>query len=195
VFESRTYHHFLNREGHNKRIQCCNQAKAVIPLPHPDSHFLNAATGWLELGSAIEAREELARIAPKYQLHPDVLAVRWSIHAKEEKWELAFEVATAFTRVAPEMSQGWVDLSISHYRLGRTQAAWDGLAAVENKFADEWLVFYNLACYAAQLGNLDGAIALIQKAMKLGDEYQIRKLVMNDPDLIPIRNAFRTEQA
>jgi hypothetical protein len=33
-------------------------------LQPPDSHHLNAAVGWLELGNDIEATEELDKIKP-----------------------------------------------------------------------------------------------------------------------------------
>jgi hypothetical protein len=46
------------------------------PLEPPDSLHLQAAQGWLELGSHIEANEELEKIAPQLRAHPDVLKVR-----------------------------------------------------------------------------------------------------------------------
>jgi hypothetical protein len=57
------------------------------PLPLPDLHHLRAASGWLELGSHLEANEELERISPRLRVHPDVLQIRWQIYAKEKKWE------------------------------------------------------------------------------------------------------------
>jgi hypothetical protein len=35
------------------------------PLPLPDLHHLRAASGWLELGSHLEANEGLERISPR----------------------------------------------------------------------------------------------------------------------------------
>jgi hypothetical protein len=45
-------------------------------LKPPDSHYLAAAQGWLELGNHFEANEELERITPAMRVHPDVLEIR-----------------------------------------------------------------------------------------------------------------------
>ena len=90
----------------------------------------------------------------------------------------------------PKRAGGWISLSISLYRLGRTQDAWNCLSAVAEQFSDDWLFAYNLACYATQLGNLPEAEKLIHQAMELGDKGRVRELVFSDPDLEPIRKAF-----
>src|SRR5687767_1451244 len=109
-------------------------------LEPPDSHHLRAAIGWMELGNQTEAHAELDKIASELRLHPDVLSATWSIHAKGKNWKASHDVASTFTRQAPENFEAWVDLSISLYRLGRTQDAWDALAGVADQFPDEWLV-------------------------------------------------------
>jgi hypothetical protein len=59
----------------------------------PNTHHLRAAEGWLELGNAAEATGELEQIAPALQSRPEVLAIRWQIHARERNWEKCVEVA------------------------------------------------------------------------------------------------------
>jgi hypothetical protein len=52
------------------------------PLEPPDSHYLQAAQGWLELGNPTEANEELQKITAPNRGHPDVLQLRWQIYAQ-----------------------------------------------------------------------------------------------------------------
>jgi hypothetical protein len=49
------------------------------PLPWPAQNHLQAAEGWLELGNAQEANQELERITPSLRAHPAVLDLRWGI--------------------------------------------------------------------------------------------------------------------
>ena len=54
-------------------------------LEPPDTYYLSAAVGWLELGNPGEARAELVQISSRQQEHPDVLEVRWAL-AVDEFW-------------------------------------------------------------------------------------------------------------
>ena len=51
------------------------------PLGPPESFYLQAAEGWLELGNPTEAEEELKQLAPGFRAHPEVLKLRWEICA------------------------------------------------------------------------------------------------------------------
>ena len=42
---------------------------------------------------------------------------------------------------------------------------------------------YNLACYAAQLGDLPGAREWLAKSFKVGDEVALKREALEDPDL------------
>src|SRR5206468_1975201 len=66
---------------------------SMEPLQPPSSHFAIAAQGWLELGNAKEALKELGQVDRAYWNHPDVLELRWQIHAAEQNWERALMVA------------------------------------------------------------------------------------------------------
>ena len=83
---------------------CVNpwQTRAVKPLEPPDSLHLEAAEGWLELGNHVEANEELEKITPQLRVHPDVLELRWQIHAAANQWEAALNIAAALVQLAPD---------------------------------------------------------------------------------------------
>src|SRR5688572_24922952 len=62
-------------------------------LEPPDNHFLDAATGWLMLGNAEEARREFEQMRTEAQAHPDALDFQWRWFAHEKRWEDAVDVA------------------------------------------------------------------------------------------------------
>src|SRR5262245_42334824 len=68
---------------------------AMKPLEPPDTHYLSAAIGWLELGNVAEAEADLNRVSAGHQCHPDVLEVRWIILAQGKRWDSALEIARA----------------------------------------------------------------------------------------------------
>jgi Flp pilus assembly protein TadD len=50
-------------------------------------------------------------------------------------------------------------------------------------------VQYNLACYSAQLGQLDVAQEHLHKSYELGDAKQIKLIALDDDDLKPLWEA------
>jgi hypothetical protein len=58
------------------------------PLEVPDSHFLNAAQGWLELGDWEEAKEELEHISAPNRAHPRVLLVQYWVYSRATRWDI-----------------------------------------------------------------------------------------------------------
>ncbi len=157
-----------------------------MTLDFPDTHHLNGAIGWLELGNPSEASEDLEKINPKWRNHPDVLEVSWQIHAKTNEWEMCINVAQKLTKVAPKLAFGWIHLSFALHELKRTQEAHDSLISVLEQFPDEWLMRYNLACYSCQLGNLQDANRWLAGAGLKGGVKQVKRMAKDDPDLAPL---------
>jgi len=156
------------------------------PVERPDSLYLEAAEGWLELGNPREASAELDRIADHLMLHPAVLSVRWQIFAAIRSWEAALEVAVGSTELDPDEPAAWVHRSYSLHELKRTAEARDVLLSVVEKFPGSATMRYNLACYECQLGHLDVAKDWLHKAFALGDAKQMKLAALDDPDLQPL---------
>lgn len=158
------------------------------PIGPPHSHLLSAAEGWLGLGSPTDATAELDRLPKRLQKHPDVLEVRWTIAAHEEDWAAGLEIARAHVTAAPESLSGWIHLAYSIRRVpdGGLQAAWDALFPAMEKFPEDCLIPYNLACYACQMQQPDKARVLLARAMALGGYDHIKRMALNDHDLEPI---------
>ncbi len=163
-----------------------------MPLPPPDSHHLSAAIGWMELKNLEEALADLDRIKESRQRHPEVLEVRWTIYAAQQKWESCVDIAKIITMVAPEDPFGWVHLSFALHELKRTQEAYNNLLKVLPNFPEDWLMRYNMACYACQLGANEEAQRWLNEAKsQRGDQTAIQNMATTDPDLAPL---FKKQQ-
>jgi predicted Zn-dependent protease len=155
-------------------------------LQSPDSHQLNAAVGWLELGNLGEARRELDLVSPELQSHPDVLEVRWDLHAHERQWEPALAVAEQLVAAAPDRCSGWIDRSFSLHEVKRTGEARDKLKPAADRFPDVSTIPYNLACYECQLDQLEEARRWLKRAMRLRGTKEILGMALKDSDLEPL---------
>jgi Flp pilus assembly protein TadD len=158
------------------------------PLEAPDYHHLRAAEGWLELGSPAEALAELALIAPGHQRHPDVLEVRWALHAHARQWGAALEAARELVCAAPDRASGWLHQAYALRRTvdGGLAQAREVLKLAAEKFPKEPVIPFNLACYACQLGQLDEARGWVKRAMKVGGKGSIKLMALADEDLKPL---------
>jgi len=160
----------------------------VQPLEPPDSFHARHAAGWLELGCADEARAELAQIAPAHRQHPEVLEAHWRLCAHEKQWADGLEIARQEMAAAPTDAAGWLHAAYAVRRLpdGGLAAAHAVLLPAAEKFPDEPVVPYNLACYTCQMSNLAAARRWFQRALATGDPVEIRRMALADPDLQPL---------
>jgi tetratricopeptide (TPR) repeat protein len=160
----------------------------VENLASPDHHYLNAAAGWFELGNHAEARLELARISRVHQSHPAVLDLRWSLCAAAQQWEEGYAVAQQLISVAGEHPDGWLHAAYSLRRKpgGGLAAAMEFLLPVVDRFPNEPILPFNLACYASQLGQLEVARKWLDRAAVIGNRKKIHALARADEDLRPL---------
>jgi Flp pilus assembly protein TadD len=165
----------------------------VEPLQPPDTFFVNAAAGWLGLGRPDEAAAELDRVSPAAQAHPDVLEMRWATCAGQSHWDAAVKVAEQILAVAPERPTGWLHRAYALRRApgGGLQRAWDALRPAADRFPNEPIIAYNLACYACQMGQLDEARAWLQRALETGDRDRLKEMALHDEDLAPLRDELQ----
>ena len=152
-------------------------------LEPPATHYLNAAIGWLGLGDADSAREELGHIPRALQSHPDVLEVRWQVSAKAQKWNDCVEIANRLVELSPRNPFGWIHRSYALHELKQTREALDALLPALTKFPKEWLIRYNLACYCCRLDQIDETMRFLEQACKLGEVKQVKEMARADLDL------------
>ncbi|MBL9171534.1 MAG: tetratricopeptide repeat protein [Verrucomicrobiales bacterium] len=154
------------------------------PIPLPYSHHLSAAQGWLELGTAAEAANELAAIKPPWDKHPAVLEISWGVNAKLKNWERCVALANELIADFPEHEAGWIHRSYALHELQRTREALEMLAECSARFPRSTTIPYNLACYHAQLAQLDAARDWLEKAFARSEDPKVLKVqALQDPDL------------
>ena len=69
--------------------------------------------------------------------------------------------------------------------------AWGVLLRAAQKFQNEPIIMFNLACYSCQLKNLDEARGWLKGAMKLGGKAEMKFMALADEDLKPLWNEIR----
>ena len=162
-------------------------ARVMKQLQPPDIHHLNAAEGWLGLGNALEAEQELRQLSAEAQSHPEVLRVRYHWYGQSKEWERAAETAQLICQILPETPFGWIHLAYALHELKRTREAYNVLIPVVDRFPEEYVIRYNLACYACQMGVLEEARAWLKKAIALAGPEIIKQMGLTDPDLAELR--------
>lgn len=148
-----------------------------------DVRRLKAAQGWVELGDGQAASDELENITPPLRGHPDVLKIRFDVAMMGKDFELAVVAADAVVEFRPDEPEGWLHRSCALHEMGCTAEALEKLQPAAEKFPDNWLVQYNLACYACQLGKLEEARAFLARATELGDADKVKRMALDDPGL------------
>ena len=162
----------------------------MLPLEPPDTHYLNAATGWLMLGDVAEARSEFNQIRLAMRTHPQVLDFEWRLLARERRWLAAADVGERLVQACPDDANAWVHRSYALHELQRTREAYDQLLPASGRFPKEMIIPYNLACYTCQLGDLAAARRWLDRALALGENTQQKlhrlESAVDDTDLQPL---------
>jgi predicted Zn-dependent protease len=170
--------------------KCITEDARAAVLEPLDNHHLNSAEGWLALGDLTEAHDALKKMSLQCRFHPRVLLLRWEICAQQQMWEGARVIAQGMVTLVPDDPSGWINRSVALHALKRTPEAWESLLPAAEKFTENALVAYNLACYAAQLGWFETANEWLDKAMTLDSEKRLKFIAVKDPDLEPLWKHF-----
>lgn len=156
---------------------------AAQTIEAPDIHFLNSAIGWLELGDTDEARQDLDKISFLTRYHPDVLIVRWKVHARAKDWARALDIAKALVRISQDKPTGWICLAYSLYNNKQTEEAWTNLIAAEKRFPNISAIPYFLACLACQTGRTEEATKWLSRWNEMVNESDLKDSARKDPRL------------
>lgn len=164
------------------------------PLEPFDAHSLSAAEGWLELGNLTEANREWDRLSAEARRHPAALEVRWQLMARIGDWDEAVQVAESLVNRVPDVSVGWLHRAYALRRAtyGGLEQAWQSLHPAADRFPEEEIIAYNLACYATQLGRMDDGWEWYLRASQISsDARRTRRMALLDDDLKPLWDRIR----
>jgi len=90
-----------------------------MPLSPDNYILLNAAQGFIKMGSYMDAEAALDDIDPFCRHLPEVLAVRVRVYQALERWELMQAVAKRMVEYDPDDAGWWVSIwnsSLEHFK-------------------------------------------------------------------------------
>ena len=148
---------------------------------------LSQLHGYLELGMDRQALAELRLLPAEVRAEAAFLAVALQLHQKAERWPSAVRTARQLVRLEAEEAGWWIALAYATRRSRSIAAARRILLEAEALHPAEPTIQFNLACYAAQSGELDEARTRLAQAITR--ESGFAELARNDPDLEPLRRA------
>jgi tetratricopeptide (TPR) repeat protein len=146
---------------------------------------LLAASGFAELDMFQEAVQELEELPESSKELPTVLVVWLEVYQRWQKWSEAESIAARLSEMEPQESNWVIALAYAIRRSRGLIFANEVLRPASEKFPDCGTIQFNLACYAAQLGQLDAARQHLSRAVHLDKEFAA--MAKTDPDLEPIR--------
>lgn len=158
------------------------------PLEPPTSHHVKAAFGWIELGNVTEALAELDRIPVGSQSLLAVKASRLDCLIAGKRWDDAVKLAAELCADYPDESGFWLHNAYATRRCegGSIEAAYEMLAPCVERFPEQWLIAFNVACYLCRMDRLPEAEAMLDIARLTGGE-RVDELAKDDEDLMPLR--------
>ena len=155
-----------------------------MPLEPPDKEFFNAAVGYTQLGMFLEANEQLENIDPFNRVVPEVLALRVDIYGGLQKWDLMGEIAGLLCEFDQTNVRWPICYAYATRRGEGLKAARNSLLNALPKFPREGIIYYNLACYDCQLGQIHSAKQYLKQAFGIDSNW--RSEALDDEDLKPL---------
>lgn len=148
---------------------------------------LSHLRGYLELGMDRDARRELRQLPEKVREEPAFLAMAIQIHQNAQRWPSVERIARKLVKQEPGEAGWWIMLAFATRRIRSIEAARTILLKAEALHGKEPTIQFNLACYAAQLGDIGEA--RIRLARAIAREPHFAELAKSDPDLEPMRRS------
>ena len=145
---------------------------------------LDAAAGYLTLGLIDDAWQELEALSPEMERDPAVLELRCEIYQRLGRWNSARVLAESMAHLLPENPAWWLTWAYALRREQSVEAARGVLWEAAQRHPGVPLIFYNLACYASVLGELDEARRLLTKPFAM--DPGMKKIAGKDSDLTAV---------
>jgi hypothetical protein len=86
-------------------------------------------------------------------------------------------------KAVPDRYAVWIWRSHSLHQLGRTQEAVDNLLPAAKRFPTLGIIPFHIACYYAELGQLNDAKLWLQCAFASPEAQQLKLKALDDPKL------------
>lgn len=146
---------------------------------------LLAAQGYLELGMADEALDELSSLPLVESSDPDIIELRLHVLMEAKRWPDALTAAEELLRARPSAFPAYIHGAFALHELRRTAEARDLLLKGPEDLRKDPTFHYNIGCYEAVLGNREAALQSLRRSFALDSTY--RDFARRDPDLAILR--------
>jgi predicted Zn-dependent protease len=157
--------------------------KKMEPLPNSEQFRLEAAKGWVLLNDLAEAHKELDQVPRAWKQHPEVLELKWYLHAESDDWEPALKIARKLNKQYPDRLFGWLAHAQSVLKVtGNPEGAWKALYPAFELF-DGPQVPYGLACYASLAGHFKEAREWLTRATQDSSAEELEEFQATHPGL------------
>lgn len=134
----------------------------------------------------VEALAELDAMPAEDRDIESALQLRLFIAMKTHAWDESLRICEKIRKLYPESVSGYIHGAFCLHERGRTADALNLLLAGPTSLTQEATFFYNLGCYSAVLGDLDGAIDYVRKSFEMDEKF--RDIAKIDPDLVELRS-------
>ncbi|MEZ5274998.1 MAG: hypothetical protein R3F07_01305 [Opitutaceae bacterium] len=131
-----------------------------------------------------EARRVLRAIPNEIRTEPPFLGAALQLHQNAGRWPTAARIAGQLTRLQPEEAGWWIAHAYAVRRWKSIDEARKILLRAVSRHPEEPTIQFNLACYAAQTGDLPEAHSRLAKAIALQPAFA--EMARTDPDLAPL---------
>lgn len=142
---------------------------------------LQAADGYLFLGLPDVALQELKGIEADYQAASAVLRVRIRVLFHLKLWSEANRLSELGNENYPDENEFVVQRAFALHQMKKGGEAVQVLLSAPEWIRRTGILHYNLACYEAQLGDVNTARQCIRAAIEINSSF--KKNARQDPDL------------
>ena len=146
--------------------------------------LVQPAIGYLQLGMIEEANEEIEALPLEAKTERVVLELQVDIFSGISSWPRMRKAAELLAHGWPDGCQNWISLAYATRRCRSITEAEEILLKAVELHPNEPMIHFNLACYAAQTGELTAARERLAQAEMLHPEARI--MASKDPDLEPL---------
>ena len=143
--------------------------------------LLVASQGYSELGLPELALAELDLLPEDVATSPLGIESRLSVLMQAKRWKPALGVGRELCRVAPDKTAGFIHTAFCLHEMGKSREALEVLSSGPAALKAEPTYHYNLACYAAALGNIEEARAHLNVSFAM--DKSLKAYARTDPDL------------
>lgn len=156
--------------------------KALTQRAMKDLHTtLQSFYGYLELGMDVEAKQVLEDLPSDEKSHPAVFLCQLELLMLNEKWDEAIVLGQSLCGDWPQESEFWFRIAYCFHQSNQTTEAKRLLLEAPSAIKMLGLYDYNLACYEAEMGNLENARDCLKISFE--KDSKLRQQALEDPKL------------